>query len=137
MMNSYFVFVFAAFTICCTAGKKLRLHNTFNFSMDDDLAALRQMKNDIQSLKLKSQTFCEPIEVGIGYGAHMICPHFLKESFPCHSISFGIQHDYSFDTALYTLKNCSGIGGSDSGPSNQIDSSRNIPKSLSQFTFET
>lgn len=92
-------------------GKNSRMGNvlTHIFSVEDDLLALKQMTQDRADIKVNKSTICDPISVGIKYGSHWMCHHFKNEQTPCHFLSFGIQRDFTFDTALHELKNCSGL----------------------------
>ncbi|KAJ3045034.1 Methyltransferase-like protein 24 [Rhizophlyctis rosea] len=74
-------------------------------------SALTQMGVDIFDLGAKRVDYevCRFRRFGTGWGAHDLCDRPPAEFEKCIFYSFGIDNDYSFDTALDEQWNCTGI----------------------------
>jgi hypothetical protein len=78
----------------------------FNISESDALDALTLFSEKLNFIQ-NNKDFCKIKAYGSDWGQHMLCDYETKVA--CNFLSFGISYDYSFDSALYNLKNCSGF----------------------------
>jgi len=51
---------------------------------------------------------CKIVGMGVAYGEHSLCAE-LKPRGPCTFYSYGIQQDYTFDTAMADDWGCKGV----------------------------
>lgn len=67
------------------------------------LESIRSFGADIRRVKDSGIPSCQTLRMGGDYGGHRICDHRPQQ---CTALSFGIQQDWSFDSDLVDLWNC-------------------------------
>jgi hypothetical protein len=98
--------IFVVFTV--NSSYRGRSAQTYPFSNNDDLLALKEVLRDVRNLPYK-RSICSYRDFGEIYGTHKLCPYFERDHFPCYFISVGIEQDYTFDAQLAKQYHCTGL----------------------------